>query len=54
MEIGFHCSDYDNGLYIKHINNNLLGLILYVDDLLIFSQLESLVMELKSRLKQKF
>ncbi|KAK7590538.1 hypothetical protein V9T40_002151 [Parthenolecanium corni] len=51
---GFNCSDYDSCLYVKHISNGLLALILYVDDLLIFSQDESLVLELKIELKRRF
>lgn len=54
VELGFHCSDYDCCLYIKFVNNSLLGLILYVDDLLIFSQMECLVTGLKDKLKQRF
>ncbi|KAK7590678.1 hypothetical protein V9T40_002291 [Parthenolecanium corni] len=54
VELGFSCSDYDSCLYIKWLNRDLLGLILYVDDLLIFSGKENLVMDLKSQLEKKF
>lgn len=54
VELGFLCSDYDSCLYIKWFNRDLLGLILYVDDLLISSGKENLVMELKRQLEKKF
>lgn len=54
LGLGFRCSGYDSCLYYKRVSNGLLGLILYVDDLLIFSQDLGSVVELKSQLKEKF
>ncbi len=53
-ELGFSCSDYDCCLYIKTVNQNIVGFIFYVDDLLVFSQEEKLVAEVKNKLKQRF
>lgn len=54
IELGFVCSDYDSCLYTKNVNNGLLGLILYVDDLLIFSQNLDQVVQLKKQLMHRF
>lgn len=54
IESGFQVSDYDSCLYVKFVNGVLLGLILYVDDLLVFSQNEALVLETKNSLRGRF
>ena len=54
ISLNFRRSNYDCCLYTKLDNEVLVGLIVYVDDLLVFSELESEVIATKEKMKERF
>lgn len=52
--IGFGRSDVDHCVYFKRVNDHILNIVLYVDNMLIIPDNKSLFLELKTRLCSKF
>ena len=51
---GFDRSQNDPNLYIKHIQDDIVIIILYVDDLILTSSSNALISDIKFQLNQKF
>lgn len=47
-------SNYDYCLYVKHIDNEYIFILLFVDDLLICSQCQNVIQKVKKRLSERF
>lgn len=54
VNMKFERSSYDYCLYRRNVNNNKIYIILYVDDLLIFSDKNAAIKEIKGKLNKRF
>jgi hypothetical protein len=54
LAIGFSRCHYDNTVYTKRVDGQLIILVLYVDDLILTSSDPKLINHVKSNLKKKF
>ena len=51
---GFKSCIYDPNLYVKNVDDNIIVIVLYVDDLIITGRQLPLIQNMKSELQKKF